>query len=198
MQIEISVPSIVILVGVSGAGKSTFANRYFKPTEVLSSDRCRALVADDENDQSATGPAFALLRTLTRMRLRRGRLCVIDATNIKPKDRKKFVKLANEFQCPVSAIVLDPGVEVCLARRAGRADRDISEESIHLQYEIFLRHIAKLEGEGFSPVWRVESVLEPIEIRRRHADAAIPLIQTSGTGSNPDTPKELPGSCGSE
>jgi protein phosphatase len=198
MHIEISVPSIVILVGISGAGKSTFANRYFNQTEVLSSDRCRALVADDENDQSATGPAFALLRTLTRMRLRRGRLCVIDATNIKPKDRKKFVKLANELQSPVAAIVLDPGIDVCLARQTRRVDRDISEASIRLQYEIFLRHIAKLESEGFSPVWRVEAVFEPVEIRRRHAGAAIQLIQRSGTGSNPGMPKESPGSCGIE
>ena len=42
--------ALVVLAGVSGSGKSTFARRHFEPFEVLSSDFCRGLVSGDEND----------------------------------------------------------------------------------------------------------------------------------------------------
>ncbi|MFB8016895.1 AAA family ATPase, partial [Streptomyces rochei] len=71
------------LIGPPGAGKSTFARQHFKPTEIVSSDFCRALVADDENDQSATGDAFEVLHLIVDKRLARGRLTVIDATNLR-------------------------------------------------------------------------------------------------------------------
>ena len=71
---EITLPelALVVLVGPSGAGKSTFARTHFKPTEILSSDFCRGLVADDENDQSATTEAFDLLHYIARKRLAAG------------------------------------------------------------------------------------------------------------------------------
>ena len=60
----------MVLVGVSGSGKSTFARRHFAPTEVLSSDAFRGLVGDDENDQSATAAAFDALHYIAGKRLR--------------------------------------------------------------------------------------------------------------------------------
>src|SRR3954468_8548772 len=73
--------SLVVLVGVSGCGKSTFARRHFLPTEVLSSDFFRAMVRDDENDQAGTTDAFDVLHLVARRRLRAGRLTVVDATS---------------------------------------------------------------------------------------------------------------------
>lgn len=61
--------SLVVLIGASGSGKSTFARRHFKPTEIISSDFCRGLVADDENDQSASGDAFDVLHYIAGKRL---------------------------------------------------------------------------------------------------------------------------------
>src|SRR5213593_1150922 len=97
MQISIPELSLVVLVGPSGAGKSTFARKLFKPTEVLSSDFCRGLVSDDENDQSATNDAFDLLHYITRKRLAAGRLTVIDATNVQPEARRPLIALAREY-----------------------------------------------------------------------------------------------------
>ena len=71
--------------GVSGSGKSTFARKHFRPTEVISSDFCRGLVADDENDQAATPDAFDVLHFIAGKRLAAGRLTVIDATNVQPR-----------------------------------------------------------------------------------------------------------------
>ncbi len=61
MKIAIPEFALVVLIGSSGSGKSTFARQHFKPTEVLSSDACRGLVSDDENGQSVTKTAFELL-----------------------------------------------------------------------------------------------------------------------------------------
>ena len=88
MKISIPELSLVILIGPSGCGKSTFARKHFLSTEIVSSDVCRALVADDENDQTATGDAFDLLHEIVRKRLARGRLTVVDATNVQPEARK--------------------------------------------------------------------------------------------------------------
>ena len=80
-QITVPAMGLVVLIGISGSGKSTFARTHFKPTEVVSSDFCRGLVADDENDQSATPDAFDVLHYIVSTRLRRGLLTVVDATN---------------------------------------------------------------------------------------------------------------------
>ena len=91
MKITVPELSLVLLVGPSGCGKSTFARQHFKPTEVLSSDYCRGLVSDNENDQTATKEAFEVLHFIARKRLAAGRLTVIDATNVQPDSRKPLV-----------------------------------------------------------------------------------------------------------
>jgi len=96
MKIAIPELALVLLVGPSGSGKSSFGRKHFLPTEVISSDFCRGLVADNENDQSATGDAFDLLHTIVRKRLARGRFTVVDATNVQPEARKSLIALAKE------------------------------------------------------------------------------------------------------
>ena len=96
-----------MLIGASGAGKSTFARKHFKPTEILSSDYCRGLVSDDENNQAATKDAFELLHFIARKRLAAGKLTVVDATNVQPESRKPLVEIAREFHCLPVAIVFD-------------------------------------------------------------------------------------------
>src|SRR5882724_4204208 len=107
MTISIPNLSLVVLVGPSGSGKSTFARRHFLPTEVLSSDACRGLVGDDENDQSATADAFEVLHFVAAKRLARGRLVVVDATNVQPEARAPLVSLARKYHCLPVAIVFN-------------------------------------------------------------------------------------------
>ena len=144
--------SLVVLVGVSGSGKSTFARRHFAATQVLSSDTCRGLVADDENDQSATPAAFALLQHIAGIRLRAGRLTVVDATNVKAEDRASLVRLAREHDVLPVAIVLDVPEGECVARNALRPDRDLAPGVVRRQRADLRRGLRGLGREGFRKV----------------------------------------------
>jgi protein phosphatase len=132
-ELRIPESGLVVLVGVSGSGKSHFARRHFRPTQVVSSDYCRAVVSDDENDQSATADAFDLLHHIVRTRLRRGLLTVVDATNVQPRSRAQLVQLAKEQDVLSVAVVLDVPEAVAVARNAARADRDLPDHVVPRQ-----------------------------------------------------------------
>ena len=151
---ELGVPelSLVVLVGVTGSGKSTFGRAHFKPTEVISSDFCRGLVADDENDQSATPAAFELLNYIVGKRLASGRLTVVDATNVQPDARRPLVALAREHDVLPVAIVLDVPERLCVERNATRAHRDFGAHVIRRQRDQLRRSIKSLHREGFRTV----------------------------------------------
>ncbi|RFC71764.1 polynucleotide kinase-phosphatase [Streptomyces sp. AcE210] len=145
--------SLVVLVGASGSGKSTFARRHFKPTEIISSDFCRGLVADDENDQSASRDAFDVLHYIAGKRLAAGRLTVVDATNVQQESRKQLVDLARQYDVLPIAIVLDIPEEVCAARNAERADRaGMARRVISRHTRELRRSLRHLEREGFRKV----------------------------------------------
>jgi len=144
--------SLVVLIGVSGSGKSTFARRHFKQTQVLSSDFCRALVADDHNDQSATRAAFDVLNYIAATRLRAGRLTVIDATNVRREDRAKLVQLARDHDVLPVAVVLDVPEAVCIERNSARVDRDMAAGVIRRQRADLRRGLRGLTREGFRKV----------------------------------------------
>ncbi|MFJ9700830.1 polynucleotide kinase-phosphatase [Streptomyces fradiae] len=145
--------SLVVLVGATGSGKSTFARRHFKPTEVVSSDFCRGLVSDDENDQSASRDAFDVLHYIAGKRLAAGRLTVVDATNVQPEARRQLVRLAREHDVLPIAIVLDVPEEVCAARNAARPDRaDMPRHVIRRHRSELRRSLRGLEREGFRKV----------------------------------------------
>lgn len=145
--------SLVVLVGASGSGKSTFARRHFKPTEVISSDFCRGLVSDDENDQGATRDAFDVLHYIAGKRLAAGRRTVVDATSVQQDSRRQLIELAKKHDVLPIAIVLDVPEEVCAERNAARADRaDMPRRVIQRHIRELRRSLRHLEREGFRKV----------------------------------------------
>jgi protein phosphatase len=152
--------SLVVLVGTTGSGKSTFAARHFAPTQVLSSDYCRGLVSDDENDQSASADAFDLLHHIAGIRLRRGLLTVVDATNVQSKSRAALVAVARAHDVLPVAIVLDVPEGVCRERNAARPDRSMGPHVIARQQREMRSQLRNLEREGFRKVHILRGVAE--------------------------------------
>ncbi|KOY55742.1 MULTISPECIES: polynucleotide kinase-phosphatase [unclassified Streptomyces] len=145
--------SLVVLIGATGSGKSTFARKHFKPTEVISSDYCRGLVCDDENDQSASKDAFEVLHYIVGKRLAAGRLTVVDATSVQSEARRQLVQLARAHDVLPLAIVLDMPEEVCAERNAGRPDRAGLPRAVIQRHRRDLRRSLRgLEREGFRKV----------------------------------------------
>jgi protein phosphatase len=166
-EIEIPDPSLVVLIGAAGAGKSTFAARNFAPDEILSSDRFRAMVSGDEADQGASRAAFGRLHRELARRMAKARLTVVDATSIEPTSRRGLVARAAAAGIPVTAIVLDLPAETVLARNAARRPRVVDEEVVRHHLE---RLRANLDGpapallrEGFA---QVVVLRDPIEVDR--------------------------------
>ena len=175
--------SLVVLIGSTGSGKSTFAAKHFRPTEVISSDYCRGLVSDDQTDQSVTADAFQLVREIAGKRLKHRKLTVIDATNVRPPERKGWIELARQWHALPVAIVFDPGTDICIARNKTRPDRSFGGQVVQRMVSEIRRGLGGLQREGFRQVWKltdVESIDSALVTRQ-------PLWPTSEANAAPST-----------
>src|ERR1700761_3314938 len=155
--IQIPELSLVVLIGATGSGKSSFAQKHFKATEIVSSDACRGMVSDDENNQAASTDAFALARYITGLRLKNGLVTVIDATNVQEEARKDWINLAREYHCLPVAIILNMPEKVCAQRNALRPDRNFGAHVIPQHISQLKRSFKKLKYEGFRHIIELRS-----------------------------------------
>lgn len=168
MEIKIPELSLVVLIGVSSSGKSTFARQHFLETEIISSDQCRATVSDNESDMDATGDAFDLVHFICAKRLKRGKLTLIDATNVQLESRKPLIALAREHHCLPVAIVLDIPDNIIRERHAARPDRNFGQHVLNNQRKDLKKSLRYLKKEGFRQVHVIKhpSELEAIKVSR--------------------------------
>ncbi len=124
------IPRIVLAVGLPGCGKSTyFASLGAHP---ISSDAVRLQLADDETDQTIHGTVFATMRFLLRQRIKLQRpVTYIDATNLRRRDRRPFIKIALEHNCEIDAVYFDVPLDICKARNLARG-RVVPEHALDL------------------------------------------------------------------
>jgi predicted kinase len=168
MEIALPHDALVLLLGISGSGKSTFARRHFAADEVLSSDAMRAVVGRGEADQAASRAAFRALHEVAASRLERGLLTVVDATNLSPRARKPFRQLARRHGRPAVAIVLDIDPRLAAQRNAARAQRVVRDAVLDEQVRKLDMAIAALPAEGYA-AWhllRTAAQIESIRIVR--------------------------------
>lgn len=158
MRIEIPEFCLVALIGASSSGKTTFAKKHFRDTEVLSSDYFRSLIVDDERDQSISKDAFDALYYIANKRLDNGRLTVIDATNTKEESREKIISIAREQNCHAVAIVFNLPESICHSRNELRSDRQLPHYTISRHCLEVKKSIKKLKREGFRFVYVLNSV----------------------------------------
>ncbi|HZO99373.1 MAG TPA: AAA family ATPase [Terriglobia bacterium] len=173
-------PSVVVLCGPAACGKSTFAARYFRPTQIISSDHARALVSDDERDQRFQAQAFSLVHTLIDLRLGINRLCVVDSTALTPQSRASLLEIARKHRVPCVALVFDVPLEKCLERDANR-ERTVGRPVIEKQYQLFEQTRAAIKQEGFSEVIELrEEDLAAVDIEIRFRP-----VQTAAESNRP-------------
>ncbi|BAL85319.1 putative serine/threonine protein phosphatase [Actinoplanes missouriensis 431] len=168
MIIDVPDLALVALVGISGSGKSTFARKHWKSTQVLSSDFFRGLVADDENDQSASADAFEVLHYVAGKRLAAGRLTVVDATNLQSHARAGLVKVAREHDVLPVAIVLDVPESLAWERTQARADRTFGRQVLTRMHRDLRRSLNQLSREGFRKIHVLRGVDEIADTEIRY------------------------------
>jgi protein phosphatase len=155
--------ALVLLIGPSGCGKSTWASRHFDPADVLASDAFRAMVAGDAGDQSATADAFRILHLVAAARLRRGRLTVVDATNLTTGARRVLLRLAERSGRPVVAVTFDVPLERCLRQNAGRPGRQVPESVVRRHHGQMQAAKDSLPGEGYAQILELrDSDMDPL------------------------------------
>jgi protein phosphatase len=142
--------ALILLIGPSGAGKSTFARRHFEPSEIVSSDVCRGLVCDNEDSMEATRDAFQLVHMITRKRMSRQKLTVIDATNVERRARRPLLQMARTFGADVIGLVFEFPESVYMERNRMREGRFVAEDVVRMQIADLKRSIPELYSESFA------------------------------------------------
>lgn len=185
MNITVPELSLIVLIGASGAGKSTFAHRHFKSTAILSSDYFRGVVSDDETSKEATKDAFDILHYITAKRLAAGKLTIIDATNVQPESRKPLINLAKQYHCFAVAIVFNLPESVCHERNKQRPNRQFGSHVVRNHTRSLKRSLKNLKREGFRFIYKLSSVeeieaveiaIQPMWTNRKHEHGSFDII----------------------
>ena len=106
-------PEVVILVGLPGAGKSTFARATFPAHEYISKDAFPPSVRNKQARQDAA----------LRAALGAGRSALVDNTNVTLADRAAIIAIAREFDARIVGYYLDVPVREAVARNERREGR---------------------------------------------------------------------------
>ena len=149
-------PALVVLVGASGSGKSTWAVARYRAQEVVSSDELRGVVGSGPHDLDASADAFAVLETVVAARLGRGLTTVVDTLGLDPERRRAWVSAARSAGLPAVAVVLSTPAAECRRRNAAR-ERPVPAPALAAQLARAARVRTELDLEG----WDLVVDLEP-------------------------------------
>lgn len=148
MELKLPAPCLLVLVGPSASGKTTWANAHFAPAEIVSSDALRATVGAGEDDQAASPAAFDLLERIVTERLRRKLTTVIDTLGYERDARIRWIEKAHESGLAAFAIVFETSPALCERRNSDR-QRPIPKSVLRRQLSRLHSVRAELEEDGF-------------------------------------------------
>jgi alkanesulfonate monooxygenase SsuD/methylene tetrahydromethanopterin reductase-like flavin-dependent oxidoreductase (luciferase family)/predicted kinase len=176
--LRIAEGSLVVLVGPSASGKTTWAGAHFRPDEVVSSDRLRAVVGVGERDLAASADAFAVLDLVVAARVRRRLTTVVDTLGLDPVRRTTWRALAARHSVPCVAVAVDTPAAECRRRNAARpAGERLPAKLLAGQLAAFAEQRPGLDAEGFDAVLTAQPVriVDPavaVAVRERTQQAA--------------------------
>jgi len=151
MELKLPAPCVVVLIGPSSSGKTTWALEHFEASEVVSSDALRAMVGVDEDDQRASAAAFEVLEKVVDERIGRGLTTVIDTTGLHKKNRMSWMARSHDADLPIYAAVMDTPPDECERRNAERS-RPLPKATLRKQITKFGDVVAGLEEEDFDGI----------------------------------------------
>jgi len=149
-------PALVVLVGPSGSGKSVWAAEHYRPHEVVSSDRLRAVIGSGEHDLDASADAFTLLDQIVAARLRRGLTAVVDTLALDPARRRGYLDMARSSGMPAVAVLVDTDPAECRRRNRAR-DQAVPAAVLDAQVRRMRSAAEEIRGEGWDLVTTVGS-----------------------------------------
>jgi alkanesulfonate monooxygenase SsuD/methylene tetrahydromethanopterin reductase-like flavin-dependent oxidoreductase (luciferase family)/predicted kinase len=153
-------PAVVVLVGASGSGKSTWAAERFRAVEIVASDDLRGIVGSGPGDQEASGDAFALLDQIVAARTSRRLTTVIDTTGLQRDRRLRYLAAARQAQLPAVLVVVEAEPAVARARNASR-DRRVPAPVLTSQLAQLALVTEQVPQEGWDLIVRVRSESTP-------------------------------------
>jgi alkanesulfonate monooxygenase SsuD/methylene tetrahydromethanopterin reductase-like flavin-dependent oxidoreductase (luciferase family)/predicted kinase len=146
--VQIPDPALVVLVGASGSGKSTWAAQHYRNSEVVSSDALRAVVGSGTADLDASDDAFRILDQVVEGRCKRGLTVVIDTLGLDPLRRTAWATQARAAGLATVAVVFDTPAPLCRSRNAAR-DRPVPANVLNTQLQRMREVRTELEAEGW-------------------------------------------------
>ena len=135
MKIRLPENSLVVCVGPSGSGKSTFVEKVFGKYNVVATDDCRRILANNplasaKDIQKFSEGAFVLFHNWVRARLRHGLLTVADSTALRPEYRNDLFKIGVEEHVKVVYLYFDTPFAECVRRDSLRPETERVGEAV--------------------------------------------------------------------
>lgn len=150
--IEVPRRTLLVLCGPAGCGKSTFADQRFGATTIVSSDHCRAMICDDENNQQVNRDTFDLFYYIIQKRMLLGRFTVADSTALQSNARHRLRELSRNFGYLGCLLIFNIPAATCLERNKQRG-RGVEEQVIAYHFGLLQRALLDAPYEGWEQVY---------------------------------------------
>jgi predicted kinase len=150
--------TVYVVVGISGAGKSTFIDAFLKKNPdvtVYSSDKLRGILGKDESDQTVTGAVFSTIKYNLDRDIKAGKDVMIDATSLNPKERRDYITIGKKYNAKIVAYVLERDKQTLMAnqqKRKAAGGREVPEWVVDKMISKYKR---PEKSEGFDQIFFV-------------------------------------------